>query len=228
MQHLILLHGALGSDKQFQSLVQELDGTFQLHTFNLHGHGGLPLPSHTFSIELFSEQVARYIQDMNIEKANIFGYSMGGYIAMYLAKQMPDKINKIVTLATKFYWDEKTASKEVKLLDSKIIQEKLPAFATQLQQRHAPADWVAILDKTTELLLNLGKNNTLQLEDYNSITTPSLVLLGDRDKMVTLEETLAVYKQLPNALFGVLPGTPHIFEQVNVSLLAYLIKGFMK
>ncbi|AEV99067.1 alpha/beta hydrolase [Niastella koreensis] len=228
MQHLLLLHGALGSKDQFQSLIPLLKDTFQVHTFNLHGHGGHSLPESSFSIELFSEQVARYIQDMNIGKANVFGYSMGGYIGMYLAKQMPDKVNKIVTLATKFYWDEKTASKEVKHLDGKIIQEKLPAFAEQLQQRHAPTNWLTILDKTTELLINLGKNNTLQLEDYTSITTPSVVLLGDRDKMVTLEETLAVYKQLPNAQFGVLPGTPHIFEQVNLSLLAYLIKGFMK
>ena len=228
MQHLLLLHGALGSKDQFQSLVHLLKETFQVHTFNLPGHGGLPLPDNEFSIELFSEQVARYIQDMNIEKANVFGYSMGGYIAMYLAKQMPDKVNKIVTLATKFYWDEKTATKEVKLLDGKIIQEKLPAFAEQLQKRHAPVDWLTILDKTTELLINLGNRNTLQPEDYTSITTPSLVLLGDRDKMVTLEETLAVYKQLPNAQFGVLPGTPHIFEQVNLSLLAYLIKRFLK
>jgi pimeloyl-ACP methyl ester carboxylesterase len=228
MQHLLLLHGALGSKDQFQSLAHLLKDSFQVHTFNLHGHGGLPLPDTSFSIELFSEQVARYIQDMNIEKANVFGYSMGGYIAMYLAKQMPDTINKIVTLATKFYWDEKTASKEVNMLDGKTIQEKLPAFAAQLQQRHAPVDWLTILDKTTELLINLGKNNTLQLEDYTSITTPSLLLLGDRDKMVTLDETLAVYKQLPNAQFGVLPGTPHVFEQVNLSLLAYLIKVFLK
>lgn len=228
MQHLLLLHGALGSKDQFQTLVHLLKDSFQVHTFNLQGHGGQPLPDAAFSIELFSEQIARYIQDMNIEKVNIFGYSMGGYIAMYLAKQMPDTFNKIVTLATKFYWDEKTATKEVKLLDGKTIQEKLPAFAAQLQQRHAPVDWLTILDKTTELLINLGKNNTLQLEDYTSITTPSLVLLGDRDKMVSLDETLAVYKQLPNAQFGVLPGTPHIFEQVNLSLLAYLIKGFLK
>lgn len=228
MQHLLLLHGALGSKDQFQSLVPLLKDTFQVHTFNLHGHGGQPLPDAEFSIELFTEQIARYIQDMNIGKANVFGYSMGGYIAMYLAKQMPDKVNKIVTLATKFYWDEKTASKEVKLLDSKTIQEKVPAFAEQLQKRHAPTNWLTILDKTNELLINLGNRNTLQLEDYTSITTPSMLLLGDRDKMVTLEETLAVYKQLPNAQFGVLPGTPHMFEQVNLSLLAYLIKGFMK
>jgi len=45
--------------------------------------------------------------------------------------------------------------------------------------------------------------------------------------MVTLDETVAVYKQLPNAQLGVLPGTPHAFEQVNVSLLSRLIKEFV-
>jgi pimeloyl-ACP methyl ester carboxylesterase len=96
-----------------------------------------------------------------------------------------------------------------------------------LQQRHAPNDWLVLLDKTKELLTNLGKQNTLQLEDYTYITTPSLILLGDRDKMVTLEETAAVYKQLPNAQLGVLPGTPHAFEQVNVSVLAEMITRFI-
>jgi pimeloyl-ACP methyl ester carboxylesterase len=228
MQHLILLHGALGSKDQFQSLVYLLEDTFQVHTFNFCGHGGQPLSGSSFSMALFSEQLARYIQDMNIEKANIFGYSMGGYVAMYFAKEQPDKINKLITLATKFQWDEAIAAKEVKMLNGKTIQEKLPAFAAQLQQRHAPNNWLTLLDKTSELLLNLGKNNTLQLEDYTGINTPCMLLLGDRDKMVTLEETQAVYKQLPNAQFGVLPGTPHPIEQVNVSLLAFLIKAFIK
>jgi pimeloyl-ACP methyl ester carboxylesterase len=228
MQHIILLHGALGSKDQLQPLVKVLEDTFQVHSFNFSGHGGRPFPDIPISIPFFGEQIAAYMQEANITHANIFGYSMGGYAAMHLAKQQPEKINKLITLATKFHWDEKTAAREVKMLDGKTIQEKVPAFAAQLQQRHAPNDWLTLLDKTSELLTSLGKTNTLPLEDYASIITPCLLLLGDRDKMVTLEETIAVYKQLPNAQCGVLPGTPHAFEQVNLSLLAQLIKEFLK
>lgn len=228
MQHIILLHGALGSKDQLQPLAIALENTFQVHSFNFSGHGGRPFSDIPISIPFFSEQIAAYMQEANITHANIFGYSMGGYAAMYLAKQQPKKINKLITLATKFHWDEKIAAREVKMLDGKTIQEKVPAFAAQLQQRHAPNDWLTLLDKTSQLLTNLGKNNTLQLEDYASITTPCMLLLGDRDKMVTQEETVAVYKQLPNAQFGVLPGTPHAFEQVNMSLLAQLIREFCK
>jgi pimeloyl-ACP methyl ester carboxylesterase len=228
MQHIILLHGALGSKEQFKQLVSALENTFQVHTFNFSGHGGRPFSDTAFSILFFSEQITEFMEETGITQAHIFGYSMGGYAAMYLAKHQPEKIGKVITLATKFHWDEKTAAKEVKMLDGKTIQEKVPAFAAQLQQRHTPNDWLLLLDKTSQLLTDLGKQNTLQLEDYASITTPCLVLLGDRDKMVTLDETIAVYKQLPNAQCGILPGTPHAFEQVNMHMLMEMISGFIK
>jgi len=228
MQHIILLHGALGSKDQLEPLAAVLQPAFQVHTFNFSGHGGRPFTDTAFSIPLFAEQIAQYMHETGIAQAYIFGYSMGGYAAMYLAKHHPEKVDKLITLATKFHWDEKTAAREVKMLDGKTIQEKVPAFAAQLQQRHAPNDWLALLDKTSELLVNLGKQNTLQLEDYTTITTPCLLLLGDRDKMVTLDETIAVYKQLPNAQLGVIPGTPHALEQVNVPVLTEMIRAFIK
>lgn len=228
MQHIILLHGALGSKDQLLPLAGILEDTFQVHLFNFSGHGGRPFTDTAFSIPVFSEQVAGFMQETGIAQAHIFGYSMGGYAAIYLAKHHPEMVDKLITLATKFHWDEKTAAREVKMLDGKTIQEKVPAFAGQLQQRHAPNNWLTLLDKTSQLLSELGKQNALTLEDYSTIITPSLVLLGDRDKMVTLDETIAVYKQLPNAQCGVLPGTPHAFEQVNMTLLAQLITGFIK
>lgn len=226
MQHILLLHGALGSKDQLLPLSEALQDKFQTHCFNFSGHGGLPFPTDAFSIALFSKEILAYMQGNNISQANIFGYSMGGYAAMHLAKDHPDKVIKLITLATKYHWDEKIAAKEVKMLDAATIQEKIPAFAAQLQQRHAPNDWIELLDKTKDLLLGLGNKNALQAEDYSSITIPSLLLLGDRDKMVTMDETVAVYKQLPAAQLGILPNTPHPLEQVNVKLLAQLINDF--
>lgn len=228
MQHIILLHGALGSNQQLQPLADNLRGTFHVHSFNFSGHGGREFADEPFSIPFFSYQIEEYMQKQGIEQANIFGYSMGGYAALYLAKQQPSKINKIITLATKFYWDEKVAAKEVQLLNANTIKEKVPAFAAQLQQRHSPNNWEELLDKTKELLLGLGADNALQAEDYTDLSTACLLLLGDRDKMVTLDETIAVYKQLPSAQMGMLPGTAHAFEQVNVNLLSQLITGFIK
>lgn len=228
MQDLLLLHGAIGAKDQLQPLAHALQNKFNVHSFNFSGHGGRPFPSDTFSIPLFSNQILEYLVEHKIPQAYVFGYSMGGYAAMYLAKHYPGKISKLATLATKYHWDESIAAKEVKMLDAATIQEKVPAFAAQLQQRHAPNDWKELLNRTKDLLLSLGKQNALQASDYAGITIPALILVGDRDKMVTMEETINVYKQLPTGKLGILPGTPHPLEQVDINLLKHILIDFFK
>ncbi|WP_315819167.1 hypothetical protein [Paraflavitalea speifideaquila] len=144
---------------------------------------------------------------------------------MYLNRHHPGKVLKTITLATKFHWDEAGAAREVKMLDPEAILQKLPGFAAQLDKRHAPQDWKLVMEYTASMLLDMGKDNPLKPEDYDQITIPCLLLLGDRDKMVTLEETVNVYKQLPAGQLGVLPATPHALEQVSVKQLSQLIKG---
>jgi pimeloyl-ACP methyl ester carboxylesterase len=227
MQHLLLLHGAIGAKDQLQPLANALKDKYIVHSINFTGHGGEAFPNEPFSIELFAKDVLTYLKQNKIEQANIFGYSMGGYVAMYLAKHHQQKINKVVTLATKFHWDETIAAKEIKMLDAAVIEQKVPVFAAQLQQRHAPQNWKLLLERTAAVLTSLGKNNELKLEDYASITIPCLLLLGDRDKMITTEEIFAVYKHLPNAQLGMLPATPHPIEQANINTLAFLIQQFI-
>ena len=227
MQPLLLLHGAIGASDQLKDISATLVEKYEVHALDFSGHGGKAFPDTPFSIQLFAEEVVEFMKQKNISAASVFGYSMGGYVAMYLAKHHSQKINKVITLATKFYWDEKVAEKEGKMLDADVIQQKIPAFAKQLGQRHAPQDWKKILNATQEFLLELGRNNTLRLEDYKDISIPSLLLIGDRDKMITFEETLDVYKQLPNAQLSVLPATPHPIEQVDKTLLSFIITKFL-
>lgn len=222
-----LLHGAIGTKEQLIPLANELPGEFIIHPINFSGHGGETIPDAVFSIQLFAEDVVKYMQENAITKADIFGYSMGGYVAMYIAKHHAEKVSRIITLATKFHWDETVAAKEIKMLNANAIQQKLPVFVQQLSNAHSPNDWKKILEKTAELLTALGSANTLQPADYTTIPVPCLILLGDRDKMVTLDETVSVYRQLPNAQLGILPNTPHPLELVNPKVLAFIVKHFL-
>lgn len=228
MQRLLLLHGAIGAADQLQDLKEKLSDTYEVHTLNFAGHGGAAMPAEPFSIPLFAKQVIRYIEDRQLQQVTIFGYSMGGYVAMYLAKMYPQNIHKIITLATKFHWDEETAAKEMRQLDPEKIAAKVPAFAEALQKRHAPNDWKELLQHTGSMLEELGENNTLQPGDYSSIEIPCLILLGDRDKMITLEETLNVYRSLPKAEMGMLPATAHPIEQANTAMLSSMIRYFLQ
>lgn len=227
MQPLLLLHGAIGASDQLVNIAEELSDNYKVYTLDFSGHGGKPFPAEPLSIQLFTQEVLTFLDKEGLDKVSIFGYSMGGYVAMYLAKHHPERVDKIVTLATKFHWDEPTAAKETKMLDAGKIEEKLPAFAAALEKRHAPNDWKELLGKTIDMLNSMGQDNPLKPEDYTSINQPCMILLGDRDKMITLEETLQVYKTLPNAQMGMLPNTHHPIEQVNVLYLLFCIRQFI-
>ncbi len=228
MEHLVLLHGAIGSKDQFLSLQNILSKHFHVHAFNFYGHGGDDFPEEPFSISLFAEQVVNYVQSVELNQVNIFGYSMGGYVALYMAKYYPHLVKKIITLGTKFYWDNDIATKEVKQLQPAIIEQKIPAFAQVLQNRHTSHKWGLVLNKTADMLLNMGEINPLHSNDYTSIVTPVLIILGDRDKMVTLRETVGVYEKLPNAQMAILPNTRHPIEQVQIDVLGFMIQRFIQ
>ena len=227
MQQLLLLHGAIGAMDQLSELEIYLADSFFVHRLNFSGHGGYPATHQPFSIRLFSQDVINFLDKKGIETINIFGYSMGGYVAMYLAKHHPQRIQKIITLATKFTWNEAIAANEIKMLNVDKIEEKLPDFANSLKKRHAPNSWKTLLEKTAAMLVEMGEDNPLKPIDYLSIQHSTLLMLGDRDKMVTLDETLEVYKNLPNAQLAVLPNTPHPIEMINTGRIVNELKVFL-
>ena len=241
MTSLLLLHGAIGASDQLEPLIQHLSPSYEVHTLDFFGHGeGLhgkqqfEIPGSTnsttqqpFSITAFAEQAASFIQNSNITEVNIFGYSMGGYVALYMAKHLNINIKKIITLGTKFHWDEAVAEKECKMLRPEVIEQKLPAFAQTLSKRHGERQWRSVLNKTAEMLEQMGKLNPLHQDDYTQIQTSSLIMLGDRDRMVGRDETIVTYQSLPNAQLAILPGTPHPIEQVDASMIGWHIKRFI-
>ena len=62
MQHLLLLHGAIGAKDQLQLLADELSDYYIIHTLNFSGHGGEPFTAGDFSIPVFAEDVMAYLE----------------------------------------------------------------------------------------------------------------------------------------------------------------------
>jgi esterase/lipase len=225
MKNIILLHGAIGAKDQLESLAIELkQQDHSVYTLSFSGHGQTPFQNN-FGIEQFAFELEQFIKTNNLDKPTLFGYSMGGYVALYLATQQPTLLGNIITLGTKFEWSPEIAAKETKMLDSKTIIEKVPKFAEALQKRHGN-DWELLLQRTAEMMLNLGNKNALSLNDITTIENKVLIGLADKDNMVSLEETTVVYKQLKNGLMYMLPNTKHPIETVNTSLLAKIISDF--
>jgi pimeloyl-ACP methyl ester carboxylesterase len=77
------------------------------------------------------------------------------------------------------------------------------------------------------MLLEMGNANPLKPDDYKIIQHPVLLMLGDRDKMVSLDETLEVYKNLSDAQLAVLPDTAHPVEMLNIDRLTFELRTFL-
>jgi esterase/lipase len=224
MYSIILLHSAIGAKDQLEPLAKELKQVgFDVHTFNFSGHGNAPFQNE-FSIKQFASELETAIQKENLIKPIIFGYSMGGYVALYLAKHKPGLLGNIITLGTKFEWTPEIAQREIKMLEVKTIIDKVPKFAETLKTRHGN-NWELLLQKTATMMVDLGNTNALSLEDISYIENHITIGLADKDTMVSLAETTAIYKQLKNSAMFMLPNTKHPIETVDVGLLAKIISS---
>ncbi|MBL0341984.1 MAG: alpha/beta hydrolase [Bacteroidetes bacterium] len=224
---LILLHGALGSSSQFDSLKEKLLRNNQVHSFNFAGHGGKAIPDQLLSIDMFTEEVLSFIEQHKLESVNIFGYSMGGYVAVNLAHKVPGKVKAIMTLATKFDWSPESSLKEIAMLDVTKMEQKIPDFVRELNLLHVPNDWKLLVEKLVLLMKNLGEN-PIGNDAFKSIQIPIRLLVGDNDKMVSVQSTYEVFKQFVHGSMVVLPDTLHPFEYVNQERLLFEISDFFK
>lgn len=228
MKNLILLHGALGHTKDFKPYEAFLSERFKLHTILLHGHGGSDIPTEGLSIELYVQQLKQYIDENRLEEVHIFGYSMGGYVALYYASQNPGKVVSVLTLAVKLAWNVEAAYKETSTLDPEMIQARAPKYSQLLSAKHGENHWKPLLTSMAKLMMRLAEKPLLNKADYEVLRMPVQLMVGDRDSMVSIEETLDAVRSIANAHIAVLPNAKHPIDSVAPDMLLSLMKDFWK
>ncbi len=224
--NIILLHGALRSKQQFEQLEKVLSNQFNVFTLNFEGHGDKVSDSE-FSIDLFTNNTLAFLRENDIEQTNIFGYSMGGYVGLKLARLYPERVNSIVTLGTKFNWTRESAAKEIKMLNPEVIAEKVPKFAEHLERTHYPNDWKAILNKTAKMMSDLAEGKKMNNSDLSQIQHRVLIGIGALDKMVSIDESENAVSHLINGQLKIIEGFQHPIEKNDHNQLAAIITEFI-
>lgn len=227
MKNIVLLHAALGMSEDLDPLAKALAKTdYQIHQMNFSGHGGTEF-SDSFGIQQFSHELEDFILIHNIKHCIVFGYSLGGYVALYTASRMPGLLGKIITLGTKFDWSNDTLTKELRMLNPELMLEKVPAFAETLDKKHG-AHWKKLVIKTAHMMKEINEKNFLNSDALKKIDTAVLLGLADRDQMVSLNETLNVFKTLLKSSMYMLPGSKHQIESIDLEVLSQMIHNFSK
>ncbi|PCM43157.1 alpha/beta fold hydrolase [Marinobacter sp. ANT_B65] len=92
---LILLHGLFGSLENLGGVARKLQNEWQIHALDQRNHGSSP-HTDTMDYPSMAEDVVAYMDEQGIDKACLLGHSMGGKVAMQVALQAPERVEKII------------------------------------------------------------------------------------------------------------------------------------
>jgi pimeloyl-ACP methyl ester carboxylesterase len=99
---LLLLHGAGGSRAQLDPLAKLVALRRPVHQVELEGHGATPARGRPATIDVYVENVVAALDSRGLQKIDVFGYELGGAVALALALAHPQRVSTITTLGTRF------------------------------------------------------------------------------------------------------------------------------
>ncbi|MBK7232125.1 MAG: alpha/beta hydrolase [Saprospiraceae bacterium] len=222
---IIFLHGALGSAVQLDDLANLMRENNDVHVLDFLGHGKQNLLSGKLSVELLCTQLEEYISNHQLVSPLIFGYSLGGYVALCTSHRHPKSIGKIICLGTKFAWNPQVVNEQFGFLDPEKIKSEMPGFAAGLKELHGEK-WEILTQQTFGLVQSLAKNSLLNELTLSKIQIPVCIMRGEKDKMVSEEESVQTAAHIALGKYFCLANTPHHLEKVDVIMLKEKIQEF--
>lgn len=196
---LVLLHGSNGSHKEILPLVEALRPHAKLLTPDYIGHGGRPLPER-ITVAGIAADLVHMLDEKGIDRAFFFGYSFGGYVALYLARHFPERVRGVCTLATKVALDTNTIGQWVHSLDPARMVRVPGLFggtrAEELARVHHPQEWQQVVLANRAMFASLGERPEIAGGDLEAIRVPVLVMSGAQDRVVSAQETQGIANAL--------------------------------
>jgi pimeloyl-ACP methyl ester carboxylesterase len=106
---LVFVHGWMCDRSYWQAQVDYFSTKYQVVALDLAGHGQSGLGREDYTIEKFSEDVVKVVNQLQLKKAILIGHSMGGSVVMEAAVRLPNIVTGVVAVdsfATGFQWPE--------------------------------------------------------------------------------------------------------------------------
>lgn len=239
-QPLILLHGAYMTIDAMGEVVPSLAGIRQVIAVELQGHGRTADADRPLSYEQMADDVAALLRHIGIEEADVFGYSMGGGVALQVAIRHPEVVRKLV-VASASYTSDGMHPELLEMIPS-ITPEVFagsPIEEAYLRTAPNPDDFPTLVAKLKQLDMEPFAWPT---EGIRGIAAPTLIIIGDSDA-IRLEHAVELFRLLgggvmgdlaglPKSQFAVLPGTTHFIPPGSAVLdradwLLSMIGGFL-
>jgi pimeloyl-ACP methyl ester carboxylesterase len=224
---LVALHGGiLTFDGSFGDVLPWLARDRRVIGVELQGHGHTPDTGRQMSIVRFADDVATLLDRLGIDRADLWGFSLGALTATGVAVRHPSKVRRLVLAAVNIrpdgYHPEITAPEQD---DPRLPTEQEFAAWQAAYEAVAPnpKGFFPFLERMQPLVHDWSGWTD---DEVRSITAPTLLVLGDRD-FVRLDHAADMLDLFPDSRLAVLPGTKHTevmqrSEQLRVLVIPFL------
>lgn len=239
---LIIIHGLFGSADNWRSMTKYFSKFYRVITIDLRNHGRSPHSSEQ-DFDLMAADVDELCQQLQLEKLNVLGHSLGGKVTMQFAAMRPEQIHKmvVVDISPRQYFSQHTP-----LMDAMMALDM-----SQMDSRKAVDDALAeeVSDPAVRqfLLMNLQsgeeglfwrinlpalKANYQQLMapvcEQAYLATPSLFVYGELSEYVTDEDKSLIEKHFSQATFQQIDKAGHWVHAERPQQFKQVVEEFLK
>ena len=210
---ILLLHGNGEDSSYFSGQTGSFSAHFRTIALDTRGHGGSPRGRQPFTLAQFAEDLKAFLDERQIEKAHLLGFSDGGNIALLFALKYPHRVEKLI-------------------LNGANLNPNGVKLGVQLPVvlGYACASLVSLFDKKAlakkELLGLMVTQPHITTQALSKLQVPTLVVAGDKD-MIKDSHTRLIARAIPNAQLCILSGSHFVAaektDDFNKAVLNFLI-----
>ncbi len=247
LPYLLMLHGFMGDQRVFSHLIDAFSDFCNPITIDLLGHGqsSTPFDPNRYHEDKQVSDIFQLIQKLSIFSVFLYGYSMGGRLALQLASKHPDQFKGLILESTNAGIEDPQQRKQRKRVDTKRAKKITDNFQ-QFLKHWTTLDLFETSAEPDEALINYYHNiqseqspsalaaslkgfgtgtMTSAFDNLTNITLPTLLIAGSADsKYQRINQNLS--KKLPNATFSSIKAG-HRVHLDNPPALVEKIKNFI-
>lgn len=225
---LVLLHGGvLTIDLTFGAMIPTLAATHQVIAVELQGHGHTADTDREMSVAALAEDVVALLDVLGIERADLFGFSLGGLTALEMAVRHPERVDRAVLASTHFRQDGYLA--EIRDPALQAGSKRLPTAADFQEMADAyaavaphPEHFQEFLAKTSAAAEIEGWSE----DDLRGLAARTLLVYGDTD-FVRVEHAARMHHLIPDARLAILPDCTHMDVMRRTELVLPMATAFL-
>jgi pimeloyl-ACP methyl ester carboxylesterase len=208
---LLLINGMTRSLQSWEPFTAELPG-HTLISFDVPGVGGSPAPVLPLSIPALAALATAVLDAVEVDSADVLGYSHGGAVAQQLAHGAPDRLGRLILVATSCGVGSTPGSRR--------------AVMRGLQAAGARDAWPSA-DAWGLLWPSLAFSTWSSIPFLGSIYAPTLVVCGSHDRVVPPANSRVLASRIPDASLVMIPGGHDLQRPELAKALARVVADFL-